>query len=60
MAKIKTQELTDSERDRIVKALNAFAESAAQNGHPTMQHNCETLAERIKDCKVTLWNIINN
>lgn len=60
MAKIKTQELTDLERERIVKALNAFAESAAQNGHPTVQHNCETLAKRIEDCKVTLWNIINN
>ncbi len=59
MAKIKTQELTDLERDRIVKALNAFAESAAQNGHPTVQHNCEALAERIEQGKVLIYTINN-
>jgi hypothetical protein len=47
------------ERDRIVKALNAFAESAAQNGHPTMQHNCETLAERIERGKVVIYTFTN-
>lgn len=57
MAKIRTQELTDTERDRIVKALNAFAESEAQNGHPTVQHNCETLAERIEGSMVMLYTI---
>lgn len=58
MAKIKTQELTDLERERIVKALNAFAESAAQNGHPTMQHNCETLAARIEKSEAILFTIL--
>lgn len=57
MAKIKTQELTETERDRIVKALHAFAKSAAQNGHPTVQHNCEALAERIDGSMVMLYTI---
>lgn len=60
MGKVKTQELTDLERERIVKALTLYAEEAEKSGHPTVQHNCETLAKRIEGCKVTLWNIINN
>ena len=48
MAKIKTQELTDVERERIVKALTLYAEEAEKDGHPTVQHNCETLAQRIE------------
>lgn len=60
MGKVKTQELTDVERERIVKALTLYAEEAGKNEHPAVQHNCETLAERIESCEVILWNIINN
>lgn len=57
MGKVKTQELTDLERERIVKALELYAEDAEREGHPTVQHNCETLAERIERGKVIIYTI---
>ena len=57
MGKVKTQELTDLERERIVKALELYAEDAEREGHPTVQHNCETLAERIDGSMVMLYTI---
>ena len=59
MGKVKTQELTDVERERIVKALTLYAEEAEKDGHPTVQHNCETLAERIEQGKVLIYTINN-
>ena len=57
MGKVKTQELTDLERERIVKALELYAEDAEREGHPTVQHNCETLAERVEQGKVIIYTI---
>lgn len=57
MGKVKTQELTDVERERIVKALTLYAEEAERDGHPTVQHNCEALAERIDGSMVMLYTI---
>ncbi len=57
MGKVKTQELTDVERERIVKALTLYAEEAERDGHPTVQHNCETLAQRIEQGKVIIYTI---
>lgn len=57
MGKVKTQELTDLERERIVKALELYAEDAEREGHPTVQHNCETLAERIEKSEAILFTI---
>ena len=57
MGKVKTQELTDVERERIVKALTLYAEEAEKDGHPTVQHNCVTLAERIEKGKVIIYTI---
>ena len=59
MGKVKTQELTDVERERIVKALTLYAEEAERDGHPTVQHNCETLAQRIEQGKVLIYTINN-
>lgn len=57
MGKVKTQELTDVERERIVKALTLYAEEAERDGHPTVQHNCEALAQRIEQGKVIIYTI---
>lgn len=59
MGKVKTQELTDVEREIIVKALTLYAEEAERDGHPTVQHNCEALAERIEQGKVIIYTINN-
>jgi hypothetical protein len=58
MGKIKTQELTDLERERIVKALTLYAEEAEKSVHPTMHHNCETLAARIEKSEAILFTIL--
>ena len=57
MAKIKTQELTETERTLVVTALKAWAEEAENTDHPTVQHQCETLAERIDGSMVMLYTI---
>ena len=57
MAKIKTQELTETERTLVVTALKAWAEEAENTDHPTAQHQCETLAERIEGGKVLIYTI---
>ena len=57
MAKIKTQELTETERTLVVTALKAWAEEAENTDHPTVQHQCETLAERIEKSEAILFTI---
>lgn len=57
MAKIKTQELTETERTLVVTALKAWAEEAEKTDHPTVQHQCETLAERIEKSEAILFTI---
>jgi hypothetical protein len=57
MAKIKTQELTETERLLIVNALKALAEEAEQTDHPTTKHNAETLAERIENSEALLFTL---
>ncbi len=54
MGKVKTQELTDVERERIVNALTVYAEITP---HATVLNSCVTLAERIEQGRVIIYTI---